>query len=194
MQESSLLSNYLNKPSKRKSSIFLTKILLCIIILLSSLIFTSLSDNNLILFKEYVFDKTLPFIDFQNFYHQFTGEIKKDSLEKEAKQVFATSLEYTSINNYLDGQVLAIDKDIPIKSLASGIVVYAGEKEGYNKTIIIQGSDGYDIWYGNLENINISIYDYVNENATLASASDELYIVITKDNKYYTYEEYQSGV
>ena len=188
---STLLSSYLNKPSKKKLSIFITKILLCFIILLSSLIFTSLNDNNLILFKKYVFEETFPFMDFQSLYQKYTSSLRK---ENNVKQVFASSLEYTDINKYLDGDSLSIGIDTQIKSFASGIVVFIGEKEGYNKTIIIQGSDGYDIWYGNLENINVSIYDYVDKEKVIASASDNLYIVIAKDNKYYTYEEYQNKI
>ena len=79
-----------------------------------------------------------------------------------------------------------------IVSLKGGIVIFKGNKEGYNNTIIVQGSDGFDIWYGNLENINVNIYDYIDEGSIVGNCLENLYLVITKDNKYYTYEEYEN--
>jgi len=108
--------------------------------------------------------------------------------------VFGSTLEYTNISPYQNGQSLEIGSEVPINSLTGGIVVFAGIKEGFNNTIIIQGSDGYDIWYGNLSNVDIGIYDYVDAGTIIASASDNLYLLITKDAKYFTYEEYQNQI
>ena len=49
----------------------------------------------------------------------------------------------------------------------------------------------FDIWYGLLENINVSIYDYINEGALIGSSNKAFYLAISKDNKFYSYDEYK---
>ena len=39
-----------------------------------------------------------------------------------------------------------------------------GEKEGYGNTLIIQGADGVDIWYGNVNSTSLKLYDYIERN------------------------------
>ena len=155
MDSSRLLDNYLGTPPQKNISKFFTKILCCLIFLFASLIFTSYSEENLALYHKWVFEENFNFMAFKNFYQNIaSSNPKKD----EDKMVFGQTLEYTNITPYQNGQSLEIGVDVPINSLGGGIVVFVGEKEGFNKTIIIQGSDGYDIWYGNLENIDINIY------------------------------------
>ncbi len=43
----------------------------------------------------------------------------------------------------------------------SGIVVYIGEKENYKQTVIVQQMNGVDVWYGNIKQANVKLYDYV---------------------------------
>jgi len=187
-----LLDSYLGDSGTKSKAVpkIITKILLSLIFLFGSLIFTSLKDEYLVLYKKYVFDETFNFMEFKKFYNKIAG-IKKTS---EDVMVMGNALEYTDIKPHLNGQSLEIETDVPISVLSGGIVVFVGEKEGFNNTVIIQGSDGYDIWYGNLENIDAKIYDYIDRNKIIASASDNLYLLITKDSKYYTYEEYQTQV
>ena len=82
-----------------------------------------------------------------------------------------------------------------MNALNSGIVVFIGEKENYGNVVIVQGIDGVDIWYGNITNVNLSLYDYVEKNSILGSSSDDhIYFVIQKDNNYLDYEEYKSQI
>ena len=191
-----LLDNYLKEESSGSTKINLskmfTKVLWCLIFFLGSLIFTSVSDENLVMYKKYVFEDNFNFAGFKNLYAKISST-SKDSSPKE-QMVFGSSLEYTNVESYQGGQKFTIDTDVPINVLSGGIVVFSGVKEGFNNTIIIQGSDGYDIWYGNLDNIDVQIYDYVDANEVIASASDSLYLLITKDSQYFTYEEYQNQI
>ncbi|MBE6147936.1 MAG: M23 family metallopeptidase [Firmicutes bacterium] len=191
MDGGKLLDSYLQVDKKNNLSKIVTKILCCLIFLFASLIFTSLNDENLVFYKKYVFEDNFEFMNFKNFYKKFSSSGKK---EDTTKMVFGSTLEYTNISPYQNGQSLEIGSEVPINSLTGGIVVFAGIKEGFNNTIIIQGSDGYDIWYGNLSNVDIGIYDYVDAGTIIASASDNLYLLITKDAKYFTYEEYQNQI
>ena len=55
--------------------------------------------------------------------------------------------------------------------------------------------DGVDIWYGNIENVNFSLYDYIEKNALLGSAKEEIiYFVVQKDGQYLDYEEYKKQI
>ena len=86
------------------------------------------------------------------------------------------------------GRVLMLDKetgiifDENIYVKDSGIVTYIGNKEGYNNTIIIQQSNGYYAWYGNIKE-SVKLYDYVEKGSILGSASKEYYYVLLKDDK-----------
>ena len=64
----------------------------------------------------------------------------------------------------------------------SGIVTFIGNKDGYNNTIIVQQSNGYYAWYGNIKE-SIKLYDYVEKGSEIGSASGEYYYVLLKDDK-----------
>lgn len=187
--EERLLKQYLNKPNTRKKfSKFLTKIMIVIIIVLCSLIYTSLSDNNLNKFKKYVFEDTFNFAKFKKAYQNIKGIKPTDAL------VVSKNVELTSYEKYLDGMVFNVDSNYPVKTLTQGIVIFIGSKDSFGNTVIIQGSNGYDIWYSSLENINVKMYDYVKENTILGEVQNKLYMLITKDGKFYSYEEYQNQI
>ena len=65
-----------------------------------------------------------------------------------------------------------------------------GEKENLGYTIIVQGVDDVDIWYSNIKNSSIKLYDYIETNAVLGEVDDSLIVTIVKNNKYLGYEEY----
>ena len=77
--------------------------------------------------------------------------------------------------------------------LQSGIVVFIGDKENLGKTVIIQGNDGVDIWYSNLNNVNLSMYDYVEKNTLVGEFKENLAILtFMEDGNYISYENYLS--
>ena len=183
---SNLLDDYLGKKKKNNISKYFTKILICIIVFTLSLIYTKYSDQNLSLFKKYVFTDNFNFMKFRSFYNNL-------SFDDKTKVVSSENLTYLSKEKHLDGEKYILDsKNVGV--LTSGIVVYVGNKEGYNNTVIIQGSDGFDFWYGNIENINASMYDYLKSGTIIGEVENEMYLVIYKNDKYYTYEEYLSEI
>ena len=47
------------------------------------------------------------------------------------------------------------------------------------------------MWYGNLQNINVELYDYVEKGKLLGEAKGtNLYLVYQKDGEYVDYKEY----
>ena len=181
-----------NGVSKKKIiSKYVTKFMLAIIFFLVSVIFTNMSDKNLLLYKEYVLTESLPFTKIKGWYEELFGEVLPKS--DNTQTVMSGKLVYKEIKDYQDGEVLTVSSKALVNSLTSGVVVFLGEKDGYGNTVIIQGIDGVDIWYGNLENVSVTLYDYIEEGTVIGSIKDEfLYLVIKKDNEFIKYEDYQS--
>ena len=179
--------------NKKSIKSFISEFLLAIIFFLSSIIFTNINDKNLLLYKEYVLTESLPFTKIKGWYEELFGEVlPKDDNNK---MVIKGHLVYKNIENYKDGEVLTLTTNTLINSLQSGIVVYCGEKDDYKNTVIIQGIDGVDIWYGNLTNVSVKLYDYVEKDKLIGETnSDLLYLDIKKDNNFLKYEDYQTGL
>lgn len=169
----------------------ISKFLIAVIFFLISVIFTNSSDKNLLFYKEHVLTESIPFTKIKGWYEDLFGEVlpKNDNNQ----MVMNGHLVYKSIENYKDGEVLSLTSNTLINNLTSGVVVYAGEKEGYGETVIIQGVDGVDIWYGNLTNVSVKLYDYVEKNKLIGETKDDkLYLVIKKNNEFIKYEDYQA--
>lgn len=179
--------------NKKSIKSFISKFYFAIIFFLSSIIYTNINDKNLLLYKEYVLTESLPFTKIKGWYEELFGEVlPKDDNNK---MVIKGHLVYKNIENYKDGEVLTLTTNTLINSLQSGIVVYCGEKDDYKNTVIIQGIDGVDIWYGNLTNVSVKLYDYVEKDKLIGETnSDLLYLVIKKDNNFLKYEDYQAGL
>lgn len=173
--------------NKKYLKSLIIRILISIILFLGVSIFVRLSDKNLLLYKNNVYDKTLKFTKIANLYNKYFGEI----LPKVDDKVISTSktTNYDSVNTYKDGAVLnGVSAVYPFKS---GIVVFIGEKDDYGNTVIIQGMDGVDYWYGNIENINVKLYDYVESDNIIGSAVDsKIYVIFMKDGNVLSYEDF----
>ena len=177
---------------KNKISYFISKVLLSIIVILGSLIYVNKSDNNLKIYKDNVFNNTLKFTKIKNYYEHYFGEVLPQN-SSDAESVFSENLVYKSIKDYHNGEKLTVNTNTLVHSLSSGIVVFIGQKEDFGNTIVIQGIDGYDIWYGALENINVTLYDYIEKDTLIGQTKDDyLYLLIKKDNSYIKYEDYQN--
>lgn len=177
--------------SKKNINKLITKFMIAIIFFLISIIFTNYSDKNLLLYKEYVFTESLPFTKIKGWYEDLFGEVLPT--QDNSQTVFNGKLVYKDISEYYDGEKLLVSKNTLVNNITSGVVVFSGEKDNYGNTVIIQGIDGVDIWYGNLENVSVSLYDYIEANTVIGETKDEyLYLVIKKDNEYIKYENYQS--
>lgn len=180
--------NWLGDRVKNKKYLkFLTiRILLSIILFLTISIFVNSSNKNLLIYKKYCYDKNLNYSKFTSIYNKYFGKVLP-----EAKQISVSKgvIEYSEVNSYKDGAVLKTNSAIyPYKS---GIVVFVGEKEDYDDTIIIQGMDGIDYWYSNVTDINVKLYDYVETSDIIANPKeDKLYVLFSKDGNFLNYEDY----
>ena len=91
--------------------------------------------------------------------------------------VFNESLSYKSKDRYLDGVILTVDDNYIVPSISDGIIIFIGEKDGYGKTIIVEDDTGLDIWYSNINVLNISLYEYVKKGDYLGEAIDNSLIM-----------------
>lgn len=179
-----------NKKSKYISNLF-TRTLLAVIVVLLSAIFINTKEDNLFYYKKYLFEKSLSFHKITNTYNKVFGKVMPLELDKgTTKTVFNEGISYQNIEKFEQGYKLDLTQNL-VTSLYDGIVVYIGDKDNYGSTIIVQGSDGVDIWYGNVTNVNVTLYDYIDKNKTLGEAIDNsLYLVFNKEEQYLGYENY----
>lgn len=175
----------------------LSRSLLTVIFVLGSIIFTNISPKNHQLYEDYVLENSLEFTKINKFFQKYFGEvdIAKPKKEEDSTSVFLNSLNYTSIENFKNGYKLSLAPSSIINVITSGIVVFIGDKDDLGNTVIIQGNDGVDIWYSNITDTDINVYDYVESGSIIGtSSSDYIYLTLNKDGKYLNYEEYMSSI
>lgn len=190
--------NYLDKTPKKINSSnlkisylkgLISRILLAIILVLGSIIFTNIDAKNKELYKKYVLEDSLAFNKIKQIYEKFLGKV--DIIKNKEQTVF-NNINYSNIEPFKNGVKLKVKENSAINILTSGIVVFIGEKDDLGNTVIIQGNDGVDIWYSNITDTNIAIYDYVEAGSILGNSnSDFIYLTLNKDGKNISYEEYQ---
>ena len=166
------------------------KLLISVIIMLVMLILIKSSSNFKNNFYKQVYSNNISFTYVKKLYNKYIGDTEiLDKLVK-TETVFSEKISYKSKESYLDGVSLSVDKNYLVPINESGIVVFIGEKEGYGNTVIIQRIDGIDEWYGNIDNVNVKLYDYVKKGELLGEASNNLYLVYKKDGNALEYEKY----
>ncbi len=187
-----MLDKYLEVKKEGKAHKYMTRVLICIIILLLSLIGTSINSKVKNFYKEYIFNDSFQFMKFNNFFSKIAGTTEEK--EENSVPVMKSFLEYESKEKFLNGEKYYGVKDNFVTTLSGGIVTFVGDKDDYGRTVIIQGSNGFDIWYFLLDETDVKIYDYVKASEIIGNIDKEFGLVITKDNKYYTYEEYVNAL
>lgn len=167
--------NNKNPKEHKIIKVILNKLFTIIIFTMIIVIISNLSSK----FREFVYNNVLNnSLDF-SFVNKILEKTSNVFKEEQTKQVFNEIKEYEP---YKDGIKYKIKENENIYLKDSGIVTYIGEKEGYNNTVIIQQSNGYYAWYGNIKE-NVKLYDYVESGTQIGTASNEYYYVLLKDDK-----------
>ena len=185
-----------NLPFKLKyANNLISRVLITVIFVLGSIIFTNVSDDNKALYQKYVLEDSLEFTKINELYQRIFGDVDITKKDNPDSEVVFGDVTYTNIEPFKNGVKLTVDMNEAISVIASGIVVFIGEKEDLGNTIIIQGNDGVDIWYSNITENDIKVYDYVEAGNILGSSNSEnIYITINKDGEFINYEEYQASI
>ena len=164
----------------------LYKLLFTIILTLICLILIKKNNNFKNMFYKKIYEDSFNFGYVNKLYKNYLGSILP--LKIDTKPVFNEELSIISKERYLDGVKVKTNNNL-IPSIKEGLVIYIGDKDNYGNTIIISGSDGIDIWYSNIKNINVKLYDYI-EKGTLLGESNELILVYKKDGEVLDYNDY----
>lgn len=177
---------------KNKWYSFLTKIMILGILFLGILIYSKTSDENKMVLYNKIFGSNFSFASINKWYQKYLGNVLPfKEIVKNVEPVFNETLEYNGSSIYKDGVQLTVASSYLVPINDDGIVIYVGEKEEYGNTVIIQQSNGIDVWYGNVTNLNVGLYDYVEKGSLLGESKDtKLYLVFKKDGKVVDYKTY----
>lgn len=162
--------------------------------ILTLIILINIKDNQKfkIKFYELVYQDNISLAHINTLYKKYFGELIPFNPIIDSTTVFNEKITYDNIEPFLDGVKLKVSNEYLVPVITGGLVVFVGEKEGYGNVVIIEQEDGVDCWYGNLENINLELYDYVEKGSLLGSVSDELYLVYKNKGEIISYEKYIS--
>lgn len=193
--DSKFLTKKNEKGNKNLFIVNLNKIMFCIIIFLLFLIIVKANPSLKDKIYNKVFNTNFSFSSINKWCKEKFGSILPDNSVSSPKEnnvlVFNDKLNYSSSEKYKDGVRLNVSNNYLVPVLESGTVVYIGDKELYGKTIIIQQVNGVDVWYSNINNYNVKLYDYVEKGSYLCETKDNyLYLVFQKNGEYLDYKEY----
>lgn len=174
-----------------KASKILSRFLVFVIIVLCSLIVLKGSPNlRNVVFKK-VFQNNLKFAKINELYEKYFGSSLPLTGSNSLALVSSEKLNYEKEEKYKDGVKLTVSNNYAVPLLESGIVIFTGEKEGYGNTVIVQGADDVEVWYSNLKDVKVSMYDYLKKGSIVGEAmEDNLVLVFTKDGKNLDYKKY----
>lgn len=75
-----------------------------------------------------------------------------------------------------NGQRITIEtpKDATVAAMNEGRVIFAGMNKEFGKTVIIQHTDKSETWYGNLNTIEVGLYELVEKGANIGVATNNI--------------------
>lgn len=192
------VNKYLNSNKNKKTgkfrkflSIIISQLLICVILFLIGIIILKYDKNNGNEIHKYLYEKNINFASINKWYKDHFGDITLfDSIINNDMPVFNENIKYNSSNIYKDGVKLEVDSNYLVPILDDGVVVFVGEKDDYGNTVIVQQTNGIYTWYGNISNLNVNIYDYVNKGEFLGEADGILYLVFQDEDGFVDYKKY----
>ncbi len=162
-----------------------------IVVIITLIILISIKSSSKIknYIYDYVYNNNISFAYINKVYKKYFGN--NDLLESKisTKPVFNEKLTYNSKEKYKDGLKIVVNDNYLVPNLEEGLVIFTGTKDGYGNVVIVSQVDGVDVWYGNLNNINVKLYDYINKGSLIGDCNDHLYLVFKKDGKILNYED-----
>lgn len=188
------------KKTKKVKPIFpksISRILITIVLTLITLIALKNNKELKTQFYKQVYDTNFSFASINQTYQKYFGspipfqDLLQNVLKENTTPVFNEKLVYKEANKYLDGVKLTVDKSYLIPIQTSGLVVFIGEKENYGNVVIIQQVNGIDLWYCNVGEVNVKLYDYVEQGTLLGESKDNyIYLVYKKEGNVLDYHDY----
>ena len=180
------------KPKKYTKAVthFFNQIFLTVILVLACLITLKANTNLKEPFYKYVFEQNFSFASVNEWYEKkFGSSLPFLAFIKTDAPVFKEKLNYEEAKAYKNGVALTVSDDYLVPNLNKGLVIFIGDKEDYPNTIIVQQTDGIEVWYSNLKEINVSLYDYIEAGTYLGMADTKtLYLAFEKEGEFLDYK------
>ena len=167
--------------------------MICILIFLIVSIVGRFDSNFRGFIAKNVYNDNIAFSYFKCFYNKYLGGVFpiNDISNKRDSSVFKEQIDYIDATKYEDGVLLRVNDNYLIPNINEGIVVYIGNKDKYGNVIIVEGNDGIDIWYGNICNSSLKIYDNVLNGDYIGEVcGNYFYLVYSKENSFLDYRDY----
>ena len=79
----------------------------------------------------------------------------------------------TGKRRWNSGITIAAPADSPVRAVLAGRVVYAGQREGYGNTVVLEHKDGYRSYYGNLQGTGLKVGDKIKHGANFAKIATQ---------------------
>lgn len=177
---------------KNEIKIITLKILLTTILFLTGMILIKQNPTNKVFITKNIFEKTLKFTKTREIYQKYFGNVFTiDKITYNEIPVFNENISYKKKSKYMDGVELQVENKYMVPALESGIVIFIGEKENYGETIIIEQTNGIDVFYSNITRNNLKLYDYVEKGTYLGETkNDKLYLIFQKNGETLDYKDY----
>ena len=171
------------------------KFFFCFLLFLTLAVFCKIDVQYKYFIQKKLYQDTIDFSKFIKFYNHYLGGIfpLQNFSPLQNSYVFGEKIVYQNISPYLDGAKLTVSSHYLVPVNFRGVVIYVGKKDDYGKVIILKNEEGIDIWYGNICNSMVKLYDHVESGEYLGEVcEDTLYLVYSKGNKFLNYHDYLS--
>jgi stage IV sporulation protein FA len=118
---------------------------------------------------------------------------KKATVEKPNFSVPAMGKILENFEKNGQGIMIETSKGAAVQAINGGNVSFAGVKEGLGKTVIVQHSDSTETWYGNLDEIKVKLWEYIEKRTVVGTVSTstgddktkgKYYFAIKKDDDF----------
>lgn len=181
-----------NKNKEKPKYIkYLNRLLILIIICLISLIVLKGNPNLQEKVYKTVFQNNFSFAWINDLYEKYFGSSLPFLKKEEVEVVSNIKLEYEKQTKIKNGVALTFKDNYAIPATSRGIIIFAGEKEGYGNTVILQRPDNVLVWYSNLDTIGTSLYDYLKAGDIIGEAKDNtLNMYFQKEGDFLNYKDY----
>lgn len=167
---------------------WLSKLGIVIVITLILLILIKANGNIKNFIYDEVYTKNFSFAFVNNLYKKYLGTNILFDNENKTEPVFNQTLEYSKKEKIEEGLKLQVSDNYLVPNIESGLVIFTGVKENYGNVVIVEQIDGVDAWYGNLSNINVKLYDYIEKGSLIGNCDNTLYLIHKKDGEILDYE------
>lgn len=170
----------------------LNKVLITGLFTIITLIMLKKNNNFKNWFYKNVFENNFSFASVNSLYNKYFGGTLPFSnvFSDNISMVYNEKIVYSHSEIYLEGVKLFVSSNYFVPLLEDGLVVYVGDKEEYGNTVIVQQSDGVNVWYSNISNVGVKLYDYVSKGTVLGECNDYFYLVFKKDGKSLDYKKF----